>query len=212
MKIINLLTVCFCSTMVACGGNTTTSEQSTSEATNAQPDAAVVTEPTGPASSEFTKTVNYDDINITVSSPNTATDNSFTVTTAGLTEANVTNEKYSTNGMVTDVLIDDLDGDNSPEFFVISRPSGGGLAQVHAFTTFKRKSLGQLNFPDQSSNPDVSAAFKEGDEYMPVEGTFILRFPVYEGGNKTGKTRQLQYKVKAGEAMKQLVFDRKTEY
>ena len=212
MKMSQLMFASFCLLLAACGGNSTSEENTTTPDAAQQPAEPVVAEPTAPAANEFTKTVNYDNIIVTVSSPNAASGNTFTVTTAGLTEVNVTNDSYSTNGMVTDVLIDDLDGDNSPEFFVIARPSDGGLASVHAFSTFNRKSLGQINFPDQSSNPDVSAAFKEGDEYMPVANNFVMRFPIYEAGDKTGKTRQLQLKVKPGEAMKQLVFDRKTEY
>lgn len=42
------------------------------------------------------------------------------------------------------------------------------------------------------------------DEFAPVEGVFVRNFPLYKdgGGNSkpTGKTSQIQYHLKAGEA------------
>jgi len=201
-----------CVVMMSCGGESGTKTEETTT-TVAPVETTTPAEPApAPAAAAFSKTVDYGKIKVSVSSPNTASDNSYVVKTEGLTASNMNDEKFSTTGAVTDVLIDDIDGDNSPEFFVISRPAGGGLAKVDGYSTFGGKSWGMINFPDQSSNPDVSGAFKDGDEYMPVENTFVMRFPVYENGAKTGKTRQLQFKLKAGEAMKQLVLDKKTEY
>ena len=45
-----------------------------------------------------------------------------------------------------------------------------------------------------------------------MENTFIRRFPLYENGSPNGKTRQFQFKLVPGEAMKQLVLDRTVEY
>ncbi len=198
--------------LMACGSENSSSTATTETSTATTTETTAPATPTAPAPAAFDKTVSYEKINITISSANTSDDNSFTVTTTGLSASNMTGEKFSIKGAVTDVLIDDLDGDNSPEFFVIGRSAAGGLASVQVFSTFNQKSCGMVNFPDQSANPDVTSAFKEGDEYMPVEGIFVMRFPLYENGTKTEKTRQLQFKLKPGEAMKQLVFSKKIEY
>jgi hypothetical protein len=54
------------------------------------------------------------------------------------------------------------------------------------------------------------------DEMAVVESTFVRRFPIYgQGGDSssaTGKTRQLQYKLAAGEAGWVLKFDKMMEY
>ena len=45
------------------------------------------------------------------------------------------------------------------------------------------------------------------DEYAVVEGSFVRRFPI-----AGGKTRQIQYKLKAGEAGWLLKLDKVVEY
>jgi hypothetical protein len=54
------------------------------------------------------------------------------------------------------------------------------------------------------------------DEFAVVEGTLVQRFPLYREGDAnarpTGKIRQLQYKLKAGEAGWVLRLDRSVEY
>lgn len=54
------------------------------------------------------------------------------------------------------------------------------------------------------------------DEFAVVEGTFVQRFPIYKDTDTnvqpTGKTRQLQYKLKAGEAGWVLRLDKAVEY
>ena len=54
------------------------------------------------------------------------------------------------------------------------------------------------------------------DDFAVVEGTLVRRFPVYKDGGSnaapSGGVRQLQYKLKPGEANWQLKLDRVVEY
>jgi hypothetical protein len=104
-----------------------------------------------------------------------------------------------------------MDSDNSPEVAVIVEETPGGKRKAYVYSSFNRKSFGAVNFVDVTDASKL-AGYQGGDEYNFVENTFIRRFPLYEGDQKSGKTRQFQFKMKAGEAMKQLVLDRETEY
>ncbi|MCB1131632.1 MAG: hypothetical protein KDN05_10915, partial [Verrucomicrobiae bacterium] len=108
-------------------------------------------------------------------------------------------------GKVVDVMTDDMDGDDSPEAAVIVESPNGKRRKAHVFTTFAGKSFGQVNGP-VVNDKSLLDGYHGGDEYQFVENTFIRRFPLH------GKTRQLQFKLKPGEAMKQLVLDRHSDF
>jgi len=88
-------------------------------------------------------------------------------------------------------------------------PSNRRTASV--FTTFAGKSFAQVNFPEPSGK-GLFDGYDGGDEYEMMENTFIRHFPLHEGGRKTGKIRQLQFKLKPAEAMKQLVLDSHVDF
>ena len=54
------------------------------------------------------------------------------------------------------------------------------------------------------------------DNFAPVEGVFVRKFPIYKEGDSnakpTGKTRQIQYHLKQGEAGWKLVFSKTLTY
>jgi hypothetical protein len=194
--------------LTACGGQQTT-EQKTETGTETVT-APVVDTPAAPTATPFTKEIAYDNIRFTVNSPGSASANSFTITPSGLS---VTNEGMSENiqGQVVDVKVNDMDGDNSPEVAVIVEESPGGKRKAHVYSSFARKSFGMVNFVDVTDETKLTG-YQGGDEYEFIENTFIRRFPIYEGGQKTGKTRQFQFKMKRGEAMKQLVLDKSLDF
>lgn len=165
-----------------------------------------------PATSEaaFQKEASYAEIRFTVTSPQTTGGNRFTISPSGL---QVSNEPFTVEaqGQVVDVMADDMDGDNSPEVAVITEDGPDQKRQAHVFTTFAGKSFGMVHFP-AVTDPKLLEGYLGGDEFQFVESTFIRRFPLHDGGQKSGKFRQLQFKLKPGEAMKQLVLDRQVEY
>lgn len=161
------------------------------------------------AGAKFDKSAKYGKISFRVTSPQAGENNSFTITPSGLT---VSNEPITlpVNGKVTDVIAQDIDGDNSPEAAVIVE-FANGRRTASVFSAYAGKSFGQVNFPEPSG-AGLFDGYQGGDEYNMMENTFIRRFPLHEGGKKTGKTRQLQFKLEPGEAMKQLVLNRKSDY
>jgi glucose/arabinose dehydrogenase len=167
--------------------------------------------PAAPVATPFSKEAVYEQIRFTVTSPGQATGNSFTVTPTGLSASN---EPFTQDiaGLVADIETGDIDGDNAPELLVKTKSGADEKGVAYVFSSNRNKSLSMVNLPDFSSDTKLAAGYQGHDEYALVESVFMIRFPLYEGGQKTGKMRQLQYKLKPGEAMKQLVLDKTTEY
>lgn len=158
------------------------------------------------AGAKFDKSASYGKVTFRVTSPQAGENNSFTITPSGLT---VSNEPITlpVNAKVTAVIAEDIDGDNSPEAAVIVE-FANGRRTASVFTTFAGKSFGQVNFPEPSGK-GLFDGYEGGDEYEMMENTFVRRFPLH---GQAAKTRQLQFKLKPGEAMKQLVLDRHSDY
>lgn len=177
-------------------------------ATLPESNAAAPAPPTGGA--KFVQEVSYDNMTFRVTSPAKETNNSITITPAGL---KTSNEPITLNvqGFVVNVLCDDIDGDDSPEIAVITQDTKQEFGHAYIFSTFGKKSMGMVNFKDVIDSPKLKG-YSGFDEYDFVENTFVRRFPLFTEEGKTGKTRQFQFKLKPGEAMKQLVLDRTVDY
>lgn len=159
----------------------------------------------------FVQEVSYRSMSFKVTSPAKESGNTFTLTPSGLAASNepIT---VSIKGFVVRVVCDDIDGDDSPEVAVITQDGPQERGAAYVFSTNAKKSISEVNFRDVTDNAKLLNGYAGYDQYEFVEGTFIRRFPLYADGEKTGKTRQLQFKLKAGEAAKQLVLDRSAEY
>ena len=186
---------------------------------SAQP--ATVTEP--PAASVqpadnvgFDQRLELQGIAFRVSSPNSATGNSVTVTTTGLEIDNSPWESPA-DGDVVGAEVGDLDANGSPEIYVYVRsrdPDARG--SLVGYAANNRKSLSAINLPSLSDNPAAAAGYRGHDEFALVEQSLARRFPLYSGDGAaavpTGKTRQLQYKLTAGEAGWRLELVDSTEF
>lgn len=160
----------------------------------------------------FSKTVELHGIKFVVESPNTATGNTVTIKPSGL---EVSNEevKRDVSGEVTEAEVGDLNVDQSPEVYVYVTKSGAEKGtQLIAYATNNKKSMSEINLaaPDMSS-PDFKG-YRGENEFRVVENSLIQRFPIFDGDKKTGKMRQIQYKLKPGEAAWQLVKDKTIEF
>lgn len=125
------------------------------------------------------------------------------------------NEEVTRNvpGTVTDAEIADLNVDRSPEIYIYVSTKVGdsrGIALI-ALSSNNRRSMSEISLsPD---DPKDLQGFKGEDAYAVVESTLVRRFPVFDAeSKKSGKTRQIQYKLKKGEAAWQLVKDKVVEY
>ncbi len=164
----------------------------------------------------FKKTFELHGIKFTVESPNTASENSVKITPEGLAVSNET-ITAKVNGSVLDAEIGDLNIDQSPEIFVFYRERDGmKRARVIAYAANKKKSLSEINMHEPNTVTKEYAGYNGEDDMAIVESVLVHRFPLFGGSGadakKTGKTRQIQYKIKPGEATWQFYVDRTAEY
>lgn len=168
------------------------------------------------AAKPFSKTLELQGVKFTVESPNAATGNKVTVTPAGL---EITNEAMtrSIDGEVYDAEIEDLNADGSPEVYVYARGNDPEKrASLVAYGTNNKKSMSEISMPAVDPQSKNYAGFNGEDDFAVVENSLVHRFPVFDGtganAKKTGKTRQIQYKLRPDEATWQLYPDRVTEF
>jgi len=194
------------------------------EATPApQVDAAQQAAPAAPAEPApqaaavtFDQTLEYAGISFHVLATGDGSIGSVTITPSGLEVDNspITRE---TDGKVVLAEVGDLNVDNSPEVYVYTQSAGSGsYGGLIAYAANNRKSLSEIYLPPVAENPEASKGFMGHDEFRVVENTLVQRFPVYKEGDTnaapTGGTRQLQYKLEAGEAGWVLRVDKVGEY
>ena len=136
--------------------------------------------------------------------------NYFTIVPTGYLSSN-DSMTQAYRGVWKEVIIDDIDGDNQPELAVITSEGPAAYGHAYLFSSNNNRSMSPAHLPELDIRQNTLKGYKGGDEYNFVENTFIRRFPVYNADTVFG-TRQLQYKLKKGEAMKQLVLDRVVNY
>lgn len=168
------------------------------------------------AANPFSKTLELHGIKFIVESANSATGNKVKITPSGLEVSNDVQTK-DVNGEVYDAEVGDLNVDQSPEIYVYTRETGGNKkAGLIAYSANKKKSLSDINLPVDDSKSKDLVGFNGGDEFAVVENSLVRRFSLYDGvapdAKKTGKMRQIQYKLRQGEASWQLVVDKVTEF
>ena len=117
------------------------------------------------------------------------------------------------DGTVTGAEVADLNGDGSPEIYVFVTSAGSGsYGSLVAYSANRRKSLSEIALPPITDHPTAAQGYMGHDEFAVVRNMLTRRFPIYKAGDTnavaTGGTRQLQYKLVAGEATWVLRIDR----
>ncbi|MEI8342760.1 MAG: hypothetical protein WCH43_14645 [Verrucomicrobiota bacterium] len=151
---------------------------------------------------------------IRIQSPNAPEHNSITLAPIGLKKSN-TPITVPVENQVARAFLADMDGDNSPELFIVLANSGSGsYGEVLAYSTNGKKSLTPI-FIQKPAKKDL-AGYMGHDEFEVMENRFVRRFPVYKksdsNASPTGGYRQFQYKLKPGEAAWQLRIVRVESY
>ena len=123
----------------------------------------------------------------------------------------------SIEGQITRAEVADLNADGSPEVYIYIRSAGSGsYGTLVAFSANRRRSLSEIYLPPVSDDAKAAQGYMGHDDFAVVEGTLVRRFPVYKDGDSnaapSGGVRQLQYKLKPGEANWQLKLDRVVDY
>ena len=160
----------------------------------------------------FRSTLNYDKFSFLVE----VYGNKLSIHPIGLSVDNQTVE-HEIEGTVMNAEIGDLNIDGFPEVLVYIQSAGSGsYGSVIGYSVNNGKSMSRIYLPEITENQAASAGYMGHDEFAIVENTFIQRFPIYKPGDinakPTGGMRQVQYKLKEGESMRQFVVDKIVEY
>lgn len=159
----------------------------------------------------FSKVLMLQDIGFNISTKPSAGGQALTIQPFGLS---IDNKPYTAliKGEITDVEIEDLDVDGSPELLVYTSEGNDQYGNVIATSVNNKKSMSLVSFMRASENPKIREGYAGYDRFSLVENTLSQRFPVVENGKKTGKVRQVDYVLKKGEASKRFDIKNITEY
>jgi hypothetical protein len=164
----------------------------------------------------FDQTLDLQGITFHVSSANVGSLNRLRIEPKGLKGDNAV-ILQEIEGTVTMAEVADLNVDGSPEVYVYVTSAGSGShGSLVAYAANKGRSLSAIFLPPLADDPKASKGYMGHDEFRVVENTLVRRFPVYRDGDTnaqpTGGTRQVQYKLNAGEAGWVLRPDRTEDY
>ncbi|HEY5700698.1 MAG TPA: PliI family lysozyme inhibitor of I-type lysozyme, partial [Gammaproteobacteria bacterium] len=114
------------------------------------------------------------------------------------------------DGTITNVEVEDLNADGYPEIYVYVNSAGSGsYGSLIAYASNRNRSLSEIYLPPLEDDPDASKGYMGHDTFAVGEGALLRRFPVYREGDTnaepSGGTRQVQYRLEAGEAGWRLV-------
>ena len=163
---------------------------------------SVVVPPTSGAT--FDQTLKLQGVSFHVTCATAGSVNRLRIAPKGLKGRNAVIER-EIDGTVTMAEVADLNSDGSPEIYVyVSSAGSGSYGSLIAYGSNKRRSLTQIYLPPLQDDTKAAKGYMGHDEFRVVESTLVRRFPVYRAGDTnaqpTGGTRQIQYKLKAGEA------------
>jgi hypothetical protein len=99
--------------------------------------------------------------------------------------------------------VEDLNSDGRPELILFVTGAGSGsYGSVMAWSASKGHTLLPITMPELSGK--LAQGYMGHDQFAVVETTLMRRFPIYRPGDTnakpTGGTRQISYKLVAGEA------------
>jgi hypothetical protein len=163
----------------------------------------------------FDRTLALQGISFRVRAANDSSINTLEIVPSGLETDNPTLTQQI-DGLVTGAEVADLNADGSPEIYVYVNSAGSGsYGSLVAYAANQRKSLSQIHLPPVTDNKQAARGYMGHDEFAVVENTFVQRFPIYGDGDvnakPSGRTRQLQYKLRPGEAGWVLTLNRVVE-
>jgi hypothetical protein len=164
----------------------------------------------------FDQTLKLQGISFRVTSPNSGSINELKIVLTGFAIDNAPIVR-SVEGQITRAEVADLNADGSPEVYVYIRSAGSGsYGTLVAFSANRRESLSEIYLPPITDDAKAAQGYMGHDQLAVVEGTLVRRFPIYKEGDSnaapSGGVRQMQYKLKPGEANWQLKLDRVVEY
>jgi hypothetical protein len=212
LKII-LISILVALTIIACKN-----EQEKSNTVKSGIEETSNVEPSNPEEQKtiFHKTLTLQNISFDIKTRGEGSISQLSIQPKGLEIDNQKNV-LEIDGQVVNAEIEDLNSDGYPEVLIYTMSAGSGsYGNVIGYSVNNGKSISQIYFPELSDNKEASLGYMGHDEFAIVETSLVRRFPIYMDGdtnNKpTGGTRQIQYKLKDGEASRLFVVDKISEY
>ena len=152
----------------------------------------------------FDQTLSLQGVSFHVSCPNQGSINALRIEPQGLKKVNALISK-EIEGTVTGAEVGDLNVDGSPEIYVYVTSAGSGsYGSLVAYAANRKKSMTEIFLPSLQDNPKASKGYMGHDEFAVIESSLARRFPLYKegdtNGTPSGGMRQIQYKLRAGEA------------
>ncbi|HEY5762873.1 MAG TPA: PliI family lysozyme inhibitor of I-type lysozyme [Rhodocyclaceae bacterium] len=152
-----------------------------------------------------------------IESPNNSSINKVRVR-AQVGKKTIGEHEVEADGAIIGVEVADLNADGFPEIYVYVTSTGSGsYGSLIAFASNRNRSITPITL---ASLEDEDAAVTKGymghDKFLVGEAALLRRFPIYREGDAnskpTGGMRQIQYRLKAGEAGWVLRKDRVVEF
>lgn len=152
----------------------------------------------------FQKTLNLQGISFTITTKPASEKTILTIQPEGLQISNDPIEEQIT-GIVTGAEIEDLNKDGYPELLVYTQTTDPGKkGSVVAVSVNGGKSASSVYFPEIMEDPKLANGYQGQDEFQLAEDVLVRRFPIYADGKASGKSREIQYRLKEGEASRKL--------
>jgi hypothetical protein len=112
---------------------------------------------------------------------------------------------YPLRGRVSAVQVDDLNNDGLADLILFIYSDSAAIhGTVMAIISDGDKSLLPCPLSDPAMDGKINSGYRGHDTFVLLEGTVLLRFPVYKTDDKddnpTGGTRTVQYNVVKGES------------
>jgi hypothetical protein len=141
--------------------------------------------------------------------------NTLTLTSFGL-EHDTGPYSIELDGSAYGAQLADLDGNGWPEVYVyVSSAGSGSYGSLVAYAVNNGKSATPIYLPPLNVDALEHAGYQGHDVFHVAESRLIRRYPIYLDGDTNAKasggTRQVEYRLTAGEAGWVLAVDRITE-
>ncbi len=157
----------------------------------------------------FSQNLSLEGVTFDVNAPGNG---SLTIRAYGLQGDDDVAEHRIDGKSITGAEVGDLNGDGSPEVYVYLSSGNQARGEVIAYSVLGRSSIVQIYFPGIQNNQAANGGYMGQDEFRVVENRLVQRFPVYQYGRATGKTRQVQWMLVSGENAPAFRVDRVAEY
>lgn len=125
--------------------------------------------------------------------------NKLIITPSGLEVRNDPTEK-TVAGTLEDAFITDLDKDGFSEVYCVFRSREGlGEASIVGFASYRNRSYGEIYVPPFPEGSAYMKGYKGGDVIIAESKRLLREFPIFQGGQDTGKKRRIIYELQRGE-------------